>query len=142
MANSISLQEFVRQVKEGVTIKETMTDGRKVEFVLHSPKQGVAYEIQKVLQDVMSGSGEMVGDQLELRMTDPGVLLRLQELDSRCLVACCPEIDADSVMGVLDLLPENSKVLTRAKALCGADMGEMAMEEDDAGKPTGDGSPG
>lgn len=138
--NTLSLDQFVNRVKEGETINQNLKDGTIVVFVLKSPKQGIAFEIQKVMRNILSAGGE-IDEAQGLKLKDPGALLQLEELGGRCLLACCESITPDTIMGVLDSLPENSRVVERAKALCGVGAFEFEEGVDDAGKPSGDSSP-
>ena len=132
--NTISLEEHARRVKEGEIFKETLRNGDSVEFRARPPKQGHAFNIQRVLQDVISANPELLAVQAaggELRLTDPGVIIRMQELDSKCLVACVEGLDEDNVMYYAEQLHPECLLLQRVKELCGVSV--FNLEEDSEG---------
>ena len=134
--NTISLEEHARKVKEGEIFRETLRSGDSVEFRVKPPKQGIAYGIQGVMQEVISKNPDLMEAQAgggAVRLTDAGVLLRLQELDGRCLMACVKEIDEDNVMFYTEQLSPDCDLLQRVKQLCG--VGIFELEEDSEGNP-------
>ena len=132
--NTISLEEHARKVKEGEVFVETLRDGSTVEFRVKPPKQGLAYIVQGVLQDIISKNPELIAMQETGgagRLTDAGAILRFQELDGRCLMACVKEIDEDNVMFYSGQLDPDCALLKRVKELCG--VGIFDLEEDSQG---------
>ena len=101
---------------------------------MRPPKQGNAYNIQRVMQDVISANPELISAQEQggqIHLTDAGALMRFQELDGKCLVACVAELDEDNVMYYAEQLPPACALLKRVKELCGVAF--FNLEEDSEG---------
>ena len=124
---TISLESYAKKVKEGEAFIEEI-DGERVEFRVRPPKQGIAFEIQKVLQGIVSANPALMEAQAQggnLRLSDPGALMRFQELDGRCLVACVDGITPDNVMHFTAGLPPDCDLLKRVKTLCGVEIYDL-----------------
>ena len=134
MEDIIDLEEHARRVESGEAFVETLRSGEKVRFRVKPPAQKAAYEIQKVLQSIISANPDLLSAQQEggqMRLTDAGVLMRFQELDGRCLVACVDSITEANVMHYVDQLPPDCVLLKRVKSLCGVEAYDL--EEDSEG---------
>ena len=132
--NIISLEDHARRVKEGEIFRETLRSGDCVEFRVRPPKQGIAYHIQSVMQEVISKNPELMEAQAtggRVQLTDAGAVLRLQELDGRALMACVDGVNEDNVMYYVEELTPECRLLQRVKQLCG--VGNIELEEDSEG---------
>ena len=133
-----TLDSFLEEAKEGTEFKEKLKNGKIVSIWAKAPTEGDAFEIRKILQDVISANrlitdGAIEGSKVEI--DDPGVFIRLRELDSKCLIACVDELTPENVMGLLAQLKPDSYLLNHVKSLCGVDMfqrieGEEGAEEE------------
>ena len=134
MEDVIDLEQHAQRVADGEVFVETLRDSTNVRFRVKPPSQSAAYDIQKILQEIISANPDLLAAQQgggQMRLTDAGILMRFQELDGRCLTACVEQINEDNVMFYVDQLAPACNLLKRVKALCGVEAYDL--EEDSEG---------
>lgn len=121
----ISIDAFINEAKNGQTINQQLKDGRFMKMTVKAPNQTVCFELKRVLQDIITANPALVkaAEQgAEIEFKDPGIMMRLTELDSKCLVACVDQIDDHNVMAFIANLEDDAEVINRCKELCGIDV--------------------